>query len=83
MRHTKMHTKTDERSDDRLMREAIHLTNDEELTSILMELLDDINKLIPDEDWSVSKELFPLARVARTVEKKLKRKLQVFDLESI
>ena len=78
-----MHTKTDERSDDRLMREAIHLTNDEELTSILMELLDDINKLIPDEDWSVSKELFPLARVARTVEKKLKRKLQVFELESI
>ena len=48
-----------------------------------MELLDDINKLIPDEDWSVSKELFPLARVARTVEKKLKRKLQVFELESI
>jgi hypothetical protein len=76
-------TKTDERSNDRLMVDAIMVTNDLMLSSVLMELVDDINELVPDEDWSTAKELFPLARVARTVEKKLQRKLKVADLEAI
>jgi hypothetical protein len=76
-------TKTDERSNDRLMVDASMVTNDLRLSSVLMKLVDDINELIPDEDWAAPKELFKLARIARTVEKRLQRKLHVSDLEAI
>jgi hypothetical protein len=63
-----------------------HLTDgikDEDLAFVLKALVGDIRKIIPEDDKSGAKQLFPLARIARTAERDIKRELTCDDFEEI
>jgi len=54
-----------------------------DVLSILEDLVGDVEKIIPEYDRITKKELFPLARIARTVERQLGRELEVVDLDEV
>ena len=69
-------TKTDECS----IEHSIHGIRDEMLRCVLLRLVDDILEVVPFKPQTAKGSLFPLARIAKTVERDIYRRLTPDDL---
>ena len=70
-------------TDTQVTRETDNKENHEIFDSILTELLPDIEELVPDEDFKTKGCLFPLARIAKTIDERIGHPLSVTCLEKI